>query len=53
MRVTDAGFILCPHCGGRTKTKITPGRTVMKNFPLFCPWCKRETLINYNPGQSQ
>lgn len=43
---TDSkGFILCPHCGRKTKTKVTP-KTELREFPLFCPWCKKETTIN-------
>ncbi|MGM9587238.1 MAG: cysteine-rich KTR domain-containing protein [Candidatus Limivicinus sp.] len=45
MRVTEKGFLCCPKCGGKTKTKVLPG-TVLKHFPLFCPWCKRETIID-------
>ncbi|MCM0650528.1 cysteine-rich KTR domain-containing protein [Clostridium swellfunianum] len=38
-------WILCPVCRGRTKVKIG-GDTVLENFPLFCPRCKQETIIN-------
>ena len=38
-------WILCPLCGGKTRIKIRYD-TELKNFPLFCPKCKRETLIN-------
>lgn len=38
-------FILCPICGNKTRTKIRED-TVLENFPLFCPKCKQETLIN-------
>lgn len=41
----DKGFVLCPKCGKRTKTKISPD-TVLKRFPLFCPWCKKEMVID-------
>lgn len=37
-------FINCPACGNKTRDKIRPD-TVMKNFPLFCPKCKQEFLI--------
>lgn len=39
------GYILCPICGKKTKTKIKAD-TKLKNFPLFCEWCKKETVIN-------
>jgi len=41
----DKGFALCPKCGKQTKTKVNPD-TELKRFPLFCPWCKIETIID-------
>ncbi|HBF7898009.1 cysteine-rich KTR domain-containing protein [Clostridioides difficile] len=38
-------WILCPVCGNKTRLKIRAD-TELKNFPLFCPKCKQETLIN-------
>lgn len=38
-------WILCPVCGNKTRTKIQED-TEMKNFPLYCPKCKKETIIN-------
>ena len=38
-------WILCPTCGSKTRDKIRED-TVLKNFPLYCPKCKQETLIN-------
>ncbi len=38
-------WILCPICGSKTRMKVR-GDTVLENFPLFCPKCKRETIIN-------
>ena len=37
--------IKCPVCGNNTRTRIRPD-TVLKNFPLFFPKCKQETLID-------
>ncbi len=37
-------WILCPICNSRTRVKINED-TELKNFPLFCPKCKKETLI--------
>lgn len=45
MKVSDKGFVLCPKCGQRTKTKVLP-ETVLRHFPLFCPWCKKEYIID-------
>lgn len=38
-------WILCPVCGQKTRMKMRED-TELKNFPLFCPKCKQETLIN-------
>ena len=38
-------WIKCPFCDSKTKTKVYP-ETVLINFPLFCPKCKRETKVN-------
>ena len=38
-------WICCPNCGNKTRDKIRKD-TVIKNFPLYCPKCKHETLIN-------
>jgi len=41
----EVEWIRCPTCGNKTRVKIR-GDTVLKNFPLFCPKCKQETLIS-------
>ena len=38
-------WLLCPICNGKTRTRIRQDSTLM-NFPLFCPKCKNENLIN-------
>lgn len=40
-----AEFIRCPICGNKTRDKIRED-TILKNFPLFCPKCKSECLID-------
>lgn len=37
-------WLLCPICKGKTRNKIRED-TVLKNYPLYCPKCKNETLI--------
>ena len=37
-------WILCPVCGNKTRDRIRED-TVLKNYPLYCPKCKQETLI--------
>lgn len=38
-------WVLCPICQSKTRLKIR-GNTVLENFPLYCPKCKQETLVN-------
>ena len=38
-------WLLCPICDCKTRIKLRFD-TVLLNFPLFCPKCKQETLIN-------
>lgn len=38
-------WIRCPICKGKTRTKVGED-TVLLNFPLYCPKCKREMLVN-------
>lgn len=37
-------WIKCPTCGNKTRLKMRTD-TIMKNFPLYCPKCKKESLI--------
>ena len=41
----DSLWIRCPICGGKTRTKVYED-TVLINFPLFCPKCKKEIRID-------
>lgn len=36
---------ICPLCKGKTRLKLLSD-TVLKNYPLFCPKCKKEVIIN-------
>ena len=38
-------WLLCPVCKGKTRTRIREDTTLI-NFPLFCPKCGNETLVN-------
>ena len=40
-----AEWVHCPVCGNKTRLQIRED-TELKNFPLFCPKCKHENLIN-------
>ena len=38
-------WLLCPVYGNKTRLKLRED-TILENFPLYCPKCKQETLIN-------
>lgn len=38
-------WVKCPMCGNKTRNRIRED-TVIRKFPLFCPKCKNETLID-------
>ena len=37
-------WVCCPVCGSKTRIKIRSD-TALINFPLYCPKCKQESLI--------
>lgn len=46
--MTDAEekrWVLCPRCGAKTRLQILR-EMELKEFPLFCPKCKRESIID-------
>ena len=38
-------WILCPVCGSKTRDRLRED-TVLINYPLYCPKCKQESLID-------
>ena len=38
-------WLLCPHCHGKTRVWLRED-TILRNYLLFCPKCKQETLID-------
>ncbi len=38
-------WIMCPICRNKTRNRIKP-KTILINFPLYCPKCKKESLIS-------
>lgn len=38
-------WVHCPVCGNKTRLRIRKD-TELKNFPLYCPKCKQESLID-------
>lgn len=45
MGKTISEWIRCPVCGNKTRLQIRED-TELKNFPLFCPKCRQESLID-------
>lgn len=45
MEKINSEWVRCPVCGNKTRTRIRKD-TELINFPLYCPKCKQETLIN-------
>nr|WP_326210107.1 cysteine-rich KTR domain-containing protein [uncultured Oscillibacter sp.] len=40
-----SGWIYFPICGSKIRDKIRKD-SVLKNYPLYCPKCKKETLVS-------
>lgn len=38
-------WVCCPICKSKTRIKVR-NDTELKNFPLFCPKCKQETVVD-------
>ena len=38
-------WVRCPVCGSKTRDRLRED-TILKNYPLYCPKSKQETLIN-------
>ena len=38
-------WVLCPWCGSKTRLQLLR-ETELKAFPLFCPKCKCESIID-------
>lgn len=45
MNLYETQWVRCPVCRGKTRTQIRQD-TVLENFPLFCPKCKRTFLVS-------
>ena len=38
-------WVMCPVCDNKTRIKIRKDKELI-NFPLYCPKCRKESLIN-------
>lgn len=43
--MNNSEWVLCPVCNSKTRNRIREDTEVI-NFPLYCPKCKQESLIN-------
>ena len=43
--IEEKQWVLCPRCGAKTRLQIFR-ETELKMFPLFCPKCRHESIIN-------
>lgn len=43
--MANSHWVHCPICNNKTRTQIRKD-TELQNFPLYCPKCKNESLIN-------
>lgn len=42
--VKSQEWICCPICGNKTRIRVRED-TILEKFPLYCPKCKQESLI--------
>ena len=47
--MSNQSWVLCPICNNKTRIKIRKD-TQLIHFPLFCPKCKNESLVNIKNG---
>lgn len=45
MSESEEKWVFCPLCGAKTRLRLLQ-RTVLREFPLFCPKCKGECFID-------
>jgi len=45
MSSPEEKWLLCHICGAKTRLRLLQ-RTVLRDFPLFCPKCRQERIIN-------
>ena len=41
----DSEWVYCPFCNSKTRLQVQED-TVLLNYPLLCPKCKKKCLIN-------
>ena len=48
----EGGRAVCPVCGRRTRQRILPG-TRLRELPLWCPHCRRESVVSYREPEPE
>lgn len=43
-------WLMCPVCNGKTRTMIYE-ETILRYFPLYCPKCKLERIVDVEQGK--
>ena len=43
--IEERQWVFCPCCGAKTRLQLAR-QTELRAFPLFCPKCRKETMIN-------
>ena len=46
--VTAGGRNVCPFCGSKLPLRLLP-ETRLKDLPVYCKRCKKETIVNTEP----
>lgn len=44
-KIQSRHWLLCPVCQNKTRIMLLED-TTLQNFPLYCPKCRQETIIN-------
>ena len=47
----DCRWLICPVCGGKTRNQVRAD-TILINYTLFCPKCKRELLATVDKNDT-
>ncbi|WP_122643667.1 cysteine-rich KTR domain-containing protein [Luxibacter massiliensis] len=42
--MSEIKWVRCPVCSSKTRDRLRED-TILINYPLYCPKCKQETLI--------
>ena len=43
--IEERQWVFCPCCVAKTRLQLAR-QTELRAFPLFCPKCRKETMIN-------